>query len=233
MTSMTYGQTAYYDDTATISCAGSPIVIQSIGNGCNSAVQANTNSETCSPYVGNLVEYSMMKVSCSRDPLVLTGSKRNYVTYTTYASSASCDGPPLTVLAVASDSLCHLNPVNGGGTITADTGDFSSYIQVNCNGNQPIWRSCSDDKCTKCQEKAYSNVPCQLTSAGASVKVECVNYERKEKETTTTTSTTKRRPLVTLDPYEGPSDSSNAMKHKNGMLNFVIVVFICKIVFSI
>jgi len=231
MTTIIYGQSNFYDASSTISCAGSPIILSSIANYCNFAVQENTNSLTCAPYSGPFGEYKMQQTMCTANGAIdFSGFKRNYVTLTTFASSSSCGGQPLMTVAVAADAMCHMNPLAGGGTITDDTGDFSTYLSVNCNGGQPIWKSCSDVQCTKCTTRNYSNTPCQLTSAGASVKVECVLTATETAKGNSSSLPSSSRGNATLDttvPYQTFQSSSSLRWASSRLL--VSILIICSI----
>ena len=158
-----YSQSAYFDYTTTASCGGSPIIITSVGTGCNAAIGNNADGKVCSAF-GASSEYKMFSTSCSNDALDLSSYKRNYVVKSNYVTSEKCEGEPLQSFALAADSLCHMNP----------SGDNSSmYLRTNCNGGQPIWSECSDSACTNCKSVTYSSSPCQLAGAGTSNKVYC------------------------------------------------------------
>ena len=166
MSSGKYSQTAYFDFSTTASCGGSPIILTSIGTGCNAAVSLSSDSSTCTPFGKTGSEYTMYSQKCNIDqPFTLSGFTRNYVVKSVFASSDNCEKDTLQAFAVAADSTCHTNP--------QPFGNFT-YIKANCNGDQPIWQDCKDSNCQNCDTINYTNQPCQVTGAGASVKVECV-----------------------------------------------------------
>jgi len=159
-----YTQTAYFDWTTSASCAGSPIILTSVGTGCNSAVQNNVGGSLCTAY-NSASEYTMYATTCRQDAMNLTMYARNYVVKSYYVTSETCQGQPLQVFALAADDMCHMNPTGDNNTI--------SYIKTNCNGGQPIWQECSDSKCKNCKSTSYGNAPCQLAGAGTSNNIVC------------------------------------------------------------
>jgi hypothetical protein len=158
-----YTVTSYYDFSTTASCGGSPIIVTSVGTGCNSAIELNANGITCAEY-GISDEYKMYSNRCSMNALDLGNYTRNYVIKSLHVNSEQCQGAPLQTFALAADNMCHQNPAEKNGT---------SYMKTNCNGDQPIWEECSDSNCTKCNTVKYTNSQCQLASAGTSNKIEC------------------------------------------------------------
>ena len=132
--SLPYSVTSYFDFSTTASCGGSPIIITSVGTGCNAAIQENTDALVCtaSATPGEYIAYS---TRCSQNAMDFSGYKRNYVVKSVYTTSDQCASQPLQAFALAADSLCHMNP----------SGDNSTaYLKTNCNGGQPIWSECSD-----------------------------------------------------------------------------------------
>jgi len=160
----TFSQVSFFDFSSTASCHGSPIIIQSTGGGCNSAIENNSNSRTCSTFSGS-PEYIVYSSSCADNLFDFSEYTRNYVVKTTYSQSDKFMGVPLQGVALAADSACHSNP--GGNNST-------KFVKANCNGGQPILQECMDSLCKQCKTYTYTNEPCQLLSAGASVKVECI-----------------------------------------------------------
>lgn len=158
-----YSQTNYFDFSTTSSCGGSPIIVTSVGTGCNAALENNEGGKVCSSY-GSPGEYTMYSTICTEDPIDLSSFTRNYVVKSVYVTSDKCEGDPLQAFALAADNLCHMNP----------SGDQNStYLKTNCNGGQPIWQECSDSSCTNCKTVRYTSSPCQLAGAGTSNKVAC------------------------------------------------------------
>jgi hypothetical protein len=162
-----YTQTRYFDFSSTASCSGSPIVITSVGTGCNSAVSENLYGRYCASY-GVAGEYQRYSTVCSSNALDLGNYTRNYVVKSVFVSSEICQGTPLQAYALVADGVCHQDPAHNG----------SAYLRTNCNGNQPIWEECFDSKCTQCKTIQYTNSPCQLAGAGTSNKVECYTANR-------------------------------------------------------
>lgn len=165
--SLGYTSTSFFDFSTTASCGGSPIIIQTVGTGCSSAVANNPNGFVCAAYdSATAKEYTMYSNMCQQEPFNLSTYTRNYVVKSSYSQSDKCSGSPLQGVAIAADSACHANP--GGMNMT-------SYVKANCNGGQPILQECADSSCSRCNTISYTNEPCQLTGAGASIRVECVN----------------------------------------------------------
>jgi hypothetical protein len=160
---LSYSVTQYFDFSTTASCTGSPILITSVGTGCNTPKYDDIICSSAS--FGEYIAYS---THCSKEFMKLSAFKRNYVVKSVYTSSEQCEGQPLQATALAADDLCHLNPYGENGT---------AYVKTNCNGGQPIWSECSDSSCTNCDTIYYTDVPCQLAGAGTSNKVECVNAQ--------------------------------------------------------
>jgi len=192
-----YTQTSYFDFSATASCGGSPIIVSSVGTGCNAAFELNSNGATCSSY-DTSSEYKLYSNRCSMNALDLGNYTRNYVVKTIYTTSEKCEGNPLQAFALAADSTCHQNP----------SGDNSTaYIRTNCNGGQPIWEECSDATCTKCTTTRFTDTPCQLAGAGTSNKVEC--YTSPSKTPKNGNNGTDTEPLFP-DPFANSVGKLNA-----------------------
>lgn len=209
-----YSLTSFYDFSTTASCGGSPIVVQAIGTGCNSAVENNSNGLVCSAYLGSEkggAEYKMFSTLCATTPFDLSTYSRNYVVKTSYATSDKCGGPILQGTALAADSICHANPYGTNETL---------YIKANCNGGQPILQECSDSSCNKCKTYAFTSSSCQLSGAGASVNVQCF--------TASTDSTRKLggggNATISIDGFDNPTnvtgDVTNPYNSKGSRLPY-------------
>ena len=164
MSLLRYSQTGYFDFSTTASCGNSPIIITTVGTGCNAAVGNNADGKVCAPFVGSSNEYTKYSTICTNSSLDLSGYTRNYVIKAQFMGSDKCQGDPLQSFALAADGVCHYNPSGDNSTM---------YLKSNCNGGQPIWSECSDSACVNCKTTTYTSSPCQLAGAGTSNKVSC------------------------------------------------------------
>lgn len=144
-------QTAYFE----YSCTSAPVVISYTQNGANCM-------ETCRPLVG--VQYKYVSSMCpATQQIYLSNWQRHYVVKETFQASADCSGHVLESFAVAADVLCHPLGV-----------DDKSFVQVNCNGGNPVWKTCKDSQCTKnCTIDSGINQQCTVTGASASQRMRC------------------------------------------------------------
>ena len=150
-----------YNTYAEGSCRGQPItMVSALGGQC---LIQGTAASSCAEYTGAV--FRSQNTICTQDPLDLKGIVQLYVARYSWVGSDSCSGDPSSVVADVGDAGCH--PVSGfKGTVT-------EWTSVSCNGERPIYKSCSDSSCTKCTETQYSG-NCEVQGAGASTKAICI-----------------------------------------------------------
>src|SRR6478609_1902602 len=214
-----YTQTNYFDFSTTASCGGSPIIVTSVGTGCNAALENNEDGKVCTAY-GSGGEYISYSTICTANAIDLSSFTRNYVVKSVYVTSDKCEGEPLQAFALAADSMCHMNP----------SGDNSTaYLKTNCNGGQPIWQECSDAACTNCKTVRYTNSPCQLAGAGSSNKVACYTASKSPGDNGANNGTTKGNSTIQFPVDDnGPNDpfASTASRDVHRVtLPIAIVIF--------
>jgi hypothetical protein len=214
-----YTLTAFFDFTTTASCGGSPIIVTSVGNGCNTALSDNVGETTCSAYNEN-TQYIMQETSCSTTSMDLSNYTRNYVVKSIFVQSDQCQGDPLQSFALAADSMCHYNPSGTNG---------SNYFKTNCNGNQPIWSDCTDSNCVNCNTVTYSSSPCQLVAASSSNMVSC--FTATKLPTTSSSAPNATISTMTIPIDNGPNSSS--MQHFSSSNHVIIWIIFLYTLFRI
>lgn len=155
-----YMVTMKYPET---SCVGNPSVITSQMTQCTVASQGK-KCDTAD--ILSSAVFQSVSTQCSSDPINLEGNSQLYVSKLVYTTSTDCTGPVFSAEIVVADATCHPYSSDRNGVV-------NQYISVNCNGNKPIYTTCSDSDCSKnCQTIKYDN-QCQLTGASTSLSVKC------------------------------------------------------------
>lgn len=95
----------------------------------------------------------------------VTGIVQLYVASYSWTTSNTCSENPTSVEAVMADANCHPASSEGGAV--------TQWISVNCNGGRPIYKTCSDSRCSKC-EVSQNTGNCESLGASASKKVMCL-----------------------------------------------------------
>lgn len=128
----------------------------------NMEIQSNV-PRTCKKSL--TIDYNYEEMSCSKENSISFDRwKRNYVVKELYMESGTCQGKVSQAYAIAADNTCHPVP----------HGTEWKWTMVNCNGGNPIWKTCEDKRCMNCTTEAYGGEPCTLKAAMASDKVRCV-----------------------------------------------------------
>jgi hypothetical protein len=156
--SQAFTQTNYYGASG---CTGQPTYMTSVqGTSCLAAQQ----QPQCMALQDSV--YRSSKTQCSQsEPLNLDGIVQWYVAYYTYQQSSSCEGNPSQISVMVADAACHPAYMQGG--------QIKSYFLVNCNGDRPIYKTCSDRSCNNCTQSVSSS-QCQNAGASVSTVAKCL-----------------------------------------------------------
>lgn len=194
-------QLAYYDQTSSSGCIGSPIVVSYSTTPCEESrceiatVGYRWKQTVCSlPSINTPDSFS--------DVMPITWS-RHYVVKETFTGTSYCEkGTLLQAHAVAADDMCH--------PLTTDTNHGHerrerNWVKANCNGNDPIWSSCYDDQCKDCIEESSQYQTCRILGSASSSKMRCIRPN-------ITTVQTTRKPTATVTTDLNDIDNSEAKK---------------------
>jgi hypothetical protein len=204
MTFYNYSITTFFD----FGCQQDPIIIVSSKSGCELERACQLNP------LGSL--YVASEVSCSSEPVnFFAQSHRDYVVKSLFTNSEDCTGTPLTQYVVAGDYACHPNPQVGREANNA-------YFQVSCNGQMPIWNSCTDTGCTNCTAITATS-PCMIGGAGTSNGYHC--FKASTSATSTTITTPTSIPSVSTTNASASDNSASSAAHADAG-NRLLLLFV-------